>query len=169
MVLDYVVVAAYTPISIPAGAKHWYGQDCLPYADNLNATGTDKRRVQAAKDGAVAQNRKGGFVVHEELDVTTRAQCLSFLIDIPVTLIRTSKKGQRRFMFSVRSDGFVKVQGQALRRFMGEVPICSTAETVPRLSHKYSCFLWKLETTRNLSGSFYNGLTQSKTVIASGN
>lgn len=107
--------------------------------------------------------------MHEELDATTTAQCLSFLIDIPVTPSRTGKKGQRRFMFSVRSDGSGKVQGQALRRFMGEIPICSTAETVPRSSHKYSCFLWKLEATRKLLGSFYNGLTQSKTVITSGN
>lgn len=53
----------------------------LPYADNLNIAGTDKRRVQAAKDGAVAQLRKVGLVVHEELDATTTAQSLGFLID----------------------------------------------------------------------------------------
>ena len=53
----------------------------LPYADNLNIAGTDKRRVQAAKDGAVAQLRQVGLVVHEELDATTTAQSLGFLID----------------------------------------------------------------------------------------
>lgn len=49
----------------------------LPYADNLNVAGTDRRQVQLAKDGAVKRLREVGLLVHEELDACTVAQSLT--------------------------------------------------------------------------------------------
>lgn len=53
----------------------------ITYADNLNIAGTDRDRVQQAKDSAVKHLRQCGFVVHEELDATSSANSLGFHID----------------------------------------------------------------------------------------
>ncbi|CAE7708857.1 AMY1.1 [Symbiodinium sp. CCMP2592] len=53
----------------------------LPYADNLNVAGTDARKVQIAKDGAVSRLRRLGFLVHEEIDAVDTVDSLGFRID----------------------------------------------------------------------------------------
>ena len=53
----------------------------IPYADNLNVVGTDKKVVQDAKDKVVGQLRAVGFRVHEEEDSSLHAQALGFILD----------------------------------------------------------------------------------------
>lgn len=94
----------------------------LPYADNLNIAGTDARLVQMAKDGAVKQLRKVGLLVHEELDATTCAQSLGFVIDgesgrvFPVP-DRLQKVKLALGWLSKRP----RVNGRAVQRILGHV------------------------------------------------
>ena len=53
----------------------------IPYADNLNVAGTNACKVQLVKDAVVEALRGYGFRVHEELDASSTAQSLGFLID----------------------------------------------------------------------------------------
>ena len=52
----------------------------LPYADNLNVLGTNKK-VQVTKDKIVEYLRSFGFRVHEEMEATCTFQSLGFYID----------------------------------------------------------------------------------------
>ena len=92
----------------------------LPYADNLNIAGTDERRVQEAKDGAVKRLREVGLLVHEELEACNTAQSLGFLIDgktgrvspVPDRLYRV----QLAFRWLSRRP---RVSGRAVQRLLG--------------------------------------------------
>ena len=53
----------------------------VPYADNLNVCGLDQHEVQRTKEVVVRHLQALGFRTHEELDATTRAVSLGFLID----------------------------------------------------------------------------------------
>ena len=53
----------------------------IPYADNLNVAGIDECRVQLIKNQIVAELRRVGFRVHEEMEASCLAQSLGFLID----------------------------------------------------------------------------------------
>ena len=53
----------------------------IPYAENLNVCGTDRTRVQQAKDAVVSRLRAVGFRVHEEEDANPVAQALGFVLD----------------------------------------------------------------------------------------
>ena len=53
----------------------------IPYADNLNVAGIDECRVQLIKNQIVAELRRVGFRVHEEMEASCLAQSLGFLLD----------------------------------------------------------------------------------------
>ena len=69
----------------------------IPYADNLNVAGIDECRVQLIKNQIVAELRRVGFRVHEEMEASCLAQSLGFLID-----------GERGIISPVPETGFGK-------------------------------------------------------------
>ena len=98
----------------------------LPYADNLNVAGTNAERVQEVKDSVVAELRRLGFRVHEELDAHHTCQSLGFLIDglsgticpIPERLDKICKV----FGWLARQP---RVSGKAVERLLGHaVHVC---------------------------------------------
>lgn len=92
----------------------------LPYADNLNVAGTDKRLVQEAKDGAVRRLREVGLIVHEELDACDVAQSLGFVIDGAIGRVSPVPDRLHRVQLALKwLSTRPKVSGKSIQRLVG--------------------------------------------------
>ncbi|CAE8610344.1 unnamed protein product, partial [Polarella glacialis] len=92
----------------------------IPYADNLNVTGTCKEKVQRAKDGAVKRLRDCGFLVREEMDACDMVQSLGFTVDGKTGEVRpVAEKLQKVIRAFERMSHRPRVTGKAVEKLLG--------------------------------------------------
>ena len=92
----------------------------IPYADNMNDCGIDSARVQHAKDCVAERLREVGFRVHEEVQATTRAQALGFIIDGERGQVQPipARRGKVRLAL-LWLAGRPRVSGRSIERVIG--------------------------------------------------